>query len=134
MAADRYLKVILTIIAIELLWIGARSTAPPVAAQAATQNAAQGEAMPVVITGVNIDRPGDAYLPVAIVGNYRQVPPGRAQNRGEIQPLTARIDGSVMLNTSQPVRITSDRPLKIEADRPLKVENVGYSPGQRPGE
>ena len=89
--------------------------------------------MPVVITGVNIDRPGDAYLPVAIVGGYRQLPPGRAQ-RGDLQPLTARIDGSVMLNTSQPVRITSDRPLKIEADRPLKVENVGYTPGQRPGE
>ena len=126
MAADRYLKVILTIIAIELLWIGARNTAPPVAAQAATQSAAQGDAMPVVITGVTIDRPGDGYLPVAIVGNYRQVPAGRAQSRGEIQPLTTRIEGSVMLNPSQPVRIT--------ADRPLKVENVGYVPGPRPGE
>jgi hypothetical protein len=132
-AADRYLKVILTIIAIELLWIGVKSAAPPVAAQAATQNAAQGDAMPVVITGVNIDRPGDAYLPVAIVGNYRQVPPGRAQ-RENLQQLTTRIDGQVLLNTSQPVRITADRPLKIEADRPLKVENVAYTAGQRPGE
>ena len=127
MAADRYLKVILTIIAIELLWIGVRNVAPPVAAQAAAQSAAQDDAMRVVITGVNIDRPGDAYLPVAIVGNYRQLPPGRAQR--DMQPLTARID-----STLQPVRITSDRPLKIEADRPLKVENVGYTPGQRPGE
>ena len=34
MAVDRYVKVVLTIIALELFWIGVKDPAPPVAAQA----------------------------------------------------------------------------------------------------
>jgi hypothetical protein len=32
---DRYTKIVLTVIAIELLWLGLKTTAPPVEAQAA---------------------------------------------------------------------------------------------------
>src|SRR5574341_995586 len=122
MTTDRYLKIILTIIAVELLWLGVKDTAPSVAAQAA--------ATPVVIKAIEIDG-GGQFLPVAIVGSYRQVPPGT--NR-VIQPLTTRVDGIAMGAADRPLKVETDRPLKIEADRPLKVENVGYTPGQKPGD
>lgn len=121
MTADRYLRIILSIIAVELLWIGVKSAAPPVSAQAA--------ATPVVITGVQIDGTG-AFLPVGVVGSYRQVPQGIRI----IQPLTTRVDGIAMAPADRPLKVETDRPLKIEADRPLKVENVDYTPRQRPGE
>ena len=122
MTADRYLTIILTIIAVELLWIGMKSTAVPVAAQAG--------ATPVVITGVDMDGAGGAFLPVAVVGSYREVQRGVRT----IQPLTTRVDGIAMSATDHPLKFESDRPLKIETDRPLKVENVDYTPKQRPGE
>jgi hypothetical protein len=55
---DRYLKVILTVIAIELLWLGLRDLAPRVSAQAAP--------MPVVITRVQIEGADGGFLPVAL--------------------------------------------------------------------
>lgn len=119
---DRYLKIILTIIAVELLWIGVRDTATPVAAQVSPT--------PVVIKGIEVEGAGGAFLPVAIVGSYRDVPRGVRT----IQPLTTRVEGIAMNPGDRPLKIESDRPLKIEADQPLRVENVGYSPGQRPGE
>jgi hypothetical protein len=83
-AADRYLKVILTIIAIELLWIGVRDLAPPVAAQTAGR---------VVIAGV--DLADDAFLPVGVVGSYENVPFQLRYRPNPVRPLTTRIDGPV---------------------------------------
>jgi hypothetical protein len=108
----RYLNVILTVIALELLWLGSMHTGSPVAAQTS--------ATPVIITGVQVDGAG-AFLPVGVVGAYQRVPRGVT-----LGPLSARIDG--------PVKIEADRPLRIESDRPLRVESVPYTPGQRPGE
>ena len=122
MIADRYLKIILTVIALELLWMGLKSTAVPVTAQAA--------ATPVVIRGIEIDGAGGEFLPVAIVGSYRQVP----RELRTIQPLTTRVEGMAMSAGDRPLKFETDRPLKIETDRPLKVENVNYTPAQRPGE
>lgn len=122
MTADRYLRIILTVIAVELLWIGVKSAAPPVSAQAAPT--------PVVIKAIELDTASAAFLPVAVVGSYRQVPPGIRI----IQPLTTRVDGIALAPADRPLKIEMDRPVKIEADRPLKVENVGYTPGQKPGE
>jgi hypothetical protein len=120
--ADRYLKIILTIIAVELLWIGLKSTAVPVAAQA--------DATPVVIRGIEIDGAGGAFLPVAVVGSYRDAPRGVRT----IEKLTTRVEGITMGAGDRALKIETDRPLKIESDRPLKVENVNYTPSQRPGE
>ena len=108
MAVDRYVKAVLTIIALELFWIGIKDTAPPVAAQAQ----AQAPALPtqVVIRGIQIPAASNEYLPVGIVG----------------QP--------VRVDVTRPVKIETDRPIKIEADRALKVENVGYNPAPKPGE
>ena len=126
MNRDRYLRLILTVIALELLWLGVKDIGAPVAAQAAETR--------VVITGIEIntgDTPRAAFLPVGLVGSYRNVP---AVASGQLQPLSARIDGDVNIVASAPVKIEVDRPLKVEADRPLPVYNVGYTPRVRPGE
>jgi len=66
MTVDRYLRFILTVIAIELLWLGVRDAVPTVAAQQKLDPA------PVVITGVRIGGQEYTALPVAIVGTVRQ--------------------------------------------------------------
>lgn len=122
---ERYLKIVLTVIAMELLWLGVKDLAPPVQAQA-------GQVAPVrvVITGVDM-RPADGFLPVAVAGGYREVPAG---SRPVLEPLQVRISGSVPIEARAALKIEADRPLKIEADRPLRVESVPYTPGVRPGE
>jgi hypothetical protein len=121
--ADRYLKIVLTLIAIELGWIAVNQTMPRVQAQA------QPAPTPVVIRGIDLQ--GARLLPVALVGTYRQVPPEYAQI---LERPTVAVQGVVSVNAAAPVRIITDRPIKVEADRPLKVESVPYTPAQKPGE
>lgn len=123
MAVDRYLKAILTVIAVELFWLGVQDIAPRVSAQTT--------ATPVVITGVQMKQIDGGYLPVAIVGAARQIP---APYRNVLEPVQVRITGTVPIDTSRPLKIEADRPLKVEADRPLKVESVPYTPAPRPGD
>ena len=123
MSADRYTRIVLTVIAVELLWLGLARTAPPVSAQAGPT--------PVVITGVEVNPNTPGFLPVGIVGAYRTVPPPTARTLG---PLSTTVVGTVAVESNVPLRIQADRPLKIESDRPLKVESVTYTPNQRPGE
>jgi hypothetical protein len=107
MAGDRYLKLILTIIALELLWLGAKDFGAPLAAQQAPPAATR-----VVIAGVDLDTGNglrSAFLP-------------------------ARIDGEVRIVATSPLKIEAAGPLKVEADRPLPVQNVDYLPRTRPGE
>jgi hypothetical protein len=113
---DRYLKIILTIIALELGWIGFNQTMPPVSAQ--------GNATPVILRGIDLGSP-DAYLPVGVVGAYRQVPPSAIPT---MDRLTVRVDASAPLN------VRTIAPVEIDNRKPIKVENVGYTPGQKPGE
>ena len=113
----RYLKIILTIIAVELLWLGVRDMAPAVSAQAAATR--------VVIEGVELE--GGA-LPVAIAGQTMNA------GRMPLRPLQVGISGVVPIEARGVVKIEADRPIKIEADRPLRVESVPYTPGARPGE
>jgi hypothetical protein len=122
MHRDRYLRIVLTVIALELLWLGVKDLATPVSAQP--------PATRVVIAGVEIEGAGPLrhFVPIAIVGAYGQVPPGVP-----LGPLSARITGDVGAVVRGSVRIQADRPLKVEADRPLPVENVGYTPRERPG-
>jgi hypothetical protein len=78
--SDRYLKIVLTAIALELLWLAA-SAARPVAAQPS--------AMPVVITGIQLDPLVEA-LPVIV-------------------------DGPVLITADEPLKIEADRPLRVES-------------------
>jgi hypothetical protein len=118
---DRYLKIILTIIAVELGWLCIQSATPGVAAQAT--------ATPVLIKGIDVDLAGGAFLPVAVVGSFRDAP-----TDGRLQPLTTRVNGIAMGPADRPLKTEMDRPVKVESDKPLKVQNVDYTPSPRPGE
>ena len=62
MGLNRYLHAVLTLIAIELLWIALNGL--PVRTSAAAAN----EPMPVVITGVRLGASGEGIMPVAVAG------------------------------------------------------------------
>jgi hypothetical protein len=122
---DRYLKIVLTVIALELGWIGVNQMMPRAEAQ---QNAAT----PVVIRGIDLrGAPASAALPIAIVGAYRQIP-NELQRQLERPQVT--IANTVDVRAIAPVKVEADRPIKIAADTVLRVENVGYTPAQKPGE
>ena len=121
MRADRYLKIILTIIAAELGWIALTHGATPVRAQQ--------EAAPVVITGIQLRDSGD-FLPVGVIGQV-----GDGPIRGGFQPLATNIRNErVAVSLAQGVDVRAIGSIRIDSDRPIKVENVGYTPAQRPGE
>ena len=119
MTSDRYLKVILTIIALELGWMALTHSATPVTAQAAPTR--------VVITDVEIGT-NRGYLPVAVLGQM-------GSTDRWFQPIDTTVRNErVPVSIGQPVDVRPIGAIKIEADKPLKVENVGYTPAQRPGE
>ena len=95
MAVDRYVKTILTIIALELFWIGIKDAAPPLMAQA------QPAVTAVVIRGIQLPPASNEYLPVGVVG----------------QP--------VRLDLTRPVKIEADRALKVENVGYLPTKNPG---------
>lgn len=118
MRSDRYLKAVLTIIAIELGWIALTNTASPVSAQQ--------DATPVVITGIELRQPND-FLPVGVLGQLRS-------QRG-LQPLDINVRNErVPISVSQTLDVRAIGSIRIDSDRPIKVENVGYTPAQRPGD
>ena len=110
MTSDRYLKAILTVIALELLWIGIKDIAPPVSAQQA--------ATPVIIRGVQIDTELRGALPVT-----------------SAQPLRVTADRPLRIESLRPLKIEADTPIRIttDPDKPLSVESVPYTPSKRPG-
>ena len=58
--SDRYMKAVLTVIALELLWLSLDGGTRPLHAQPA--------AMPVVITGIRLEAGSDRRLPVVVEG------------------------------------------------------------------
>ena len=64
----RYLRIVLTVIAFELLWLAAAGPARPVSAQPA--------AIPVVITGIRLDSLDSDALPVSVDGTVIIAPLG----------------------------------------------------------
>jgi hypothetical protein len=60
MTRDRYLRFVLTLIAVELLWLAAYGLPAPASAQVA--------ATPVIITGIHLTTPDDNLLPVKVRG------------------------------------------------------------------
>jgi len=97
MIADRFTKVLLTVIALELLWLGINTTRPV---------SAQGAATPVVITGIAIPGPGSApagTLPVSVAGSVVVETAG---------PLPIRSDSPIQVEADQPlpVHVVPDAP------------------------
>ena len=127
MHIDRYVKIILTIIAAELLWIGLKDGATPVVAQA------QRAPTPVVITGIELSGPEAGFLPVAVVGSYRRIP---AAAREAVDRLTTEVtaERAVRVETERPLDVAVQGTVRVTAERPLRVESVPYTPSKGPGE
>ena len=118
--ADRYLRIVLTLIAIELGWIALKDTAVHVSAQ---QNQ---QPTQVVIRGVDIPcASGDrncreANLPVAIA---------RVND-----PVRVTADAPLPVDARGIVRIRTDQPMIVETrERPLLIQSVPAGTAPRPG-
>ena len=88
--SDRYLRIVLTVIALELFWIGVKDFATPVTAQAALT--------PVVIRSIQLPPGSQEYLPVGVVG----------------QPVRVDTVRPVKIEADRPIKIEADRALKVE--------------------
>jgi len=124
--SDRYLKIVLTVIALELAWLGVKDSGTPVNAQTN-----RSEPTPVVIAGVQ------GQLPIVIQGiRLNSRVPGALPIYGTPggEPVGVSAQMPLPIEAPRPLPIMGSVPLKIQADRPIPVENVGYTPGLRPGE
>lgn len=112
MTVDRYTKLILTVIALELGWIAINNAGVPVLAQ-------RTEAMPVIIRGVEGPPGKQPLIPVNVMGST-----------------------VLRVESERPLEVVGSRPFKVEADRPIPVESgnepllirtVSDPPANRPG-
>ena len=117
--SDRYLKVILTVIALELGWLGVKDVGTPVSAQATV------EPTPVILRGIEMKGRLPNALPI-----YQTEPLSIVAER----PILVEAQRPLPIESVRPLQIDGSVPLRIHADRPIPVENVGYKPGARPGE
>jgi hypothetical protein len=117
MSADRYMKIVLTVIALELGWIAIKDAGVQVAAQ-------QTEPMAVIIKGIEMppNTPGaPRSFPVMLVGTAR--------------PVSVTSDRPLLIDAPQPLRIEQVRPIVVETgDKALVVRSVQASAATRPGE
>ena len=123
MSADRYLRIVLTVIALELGWIAVKDVAVPVSAQ---QQAAP---TPVIIRGVDLTPGKPSSLPVTLVGSTATV---RVASE---RPLQIEAPRPLPVDVPQPVRIQADRPIVVETapERPLLIKTVPAVGAPRPG-
>ena len=112
MTVDRYTKLLLTLIVLELGWIGASNMGVRVSAQRA-------EPTPVVIRGVEGPPGKEVFIPVSVVGST-----------------VLRVESARPLEimARQPVKIEADQPIPVETgDEPLLIRTVSDPPAIRPG-
>src|SRR5687767_706 len=100
---DRYLKAILTVIAVELAWLGVKDLATPVSAQVNTAPT------PVIIRGIQIDNP-NVRMPVSV----RSI---------QIDNPNARLQGAMPIYQIEPMLVTAtaQQPVFIQAVRPIPI-------------
>jgi hypothetical protein len=113
MTVDRYTKLLLTVIALELGWIAISGAGVSVSAQ-------RNEPTPVIIRGVEGAPGKEAFIPVTLVG----------------APTAIRVESARPLEivSVQPVKIEADRPVPVEtAGEPLLIRTVSNPPAVRPG-
>jgi hypothetical protein len=112
MTVDRYTKLILTVIALELGWIAINNAGVPVLAQ-------RSEAMPVIIRGVEGPPGKQPMIPVNVMGST---------------VLRVESERPLEVVASQPVKIEADRPVPVETgNQPLLIRTVSDPPASRPG-
>jgi hypothetical protein len=126
MPRDRYLKIILTVIAIELGWLGVKDMAVPVSAQQTQQNQQNPPLTPVVIRGIDLPCGGntincrETFLPVSVT---------RATS-----PVRVTVDAPLPVDARGTVRIRQDQAIIVETgDRPLMIQSVPPTAAPRPG-
>jgi hypothetical protein len=126
MPRDRYLKIILTVIAIELGWLGVKDMAVPVSAQQTPQNPQNPPLTHVVIRGIDLPCGGNTIncretsLPVAVT---------RSTN-----PVRVTVDAPLPVDARGTVRIRQDQAIIVETgDRPLMIQSVPPTAAPRPG-
>jgi hypothetical protein len=128
MPRDRYLKIILTVIAIELGWLGVKDLAVPVSAQPAQQNqqAQNQQVMPVVIRGIDLPCAGNTI-------NCRETSVPVSVTR-TTAPMRITVDAPLPVDARGTVRIRQDQAIVVETgDRPLLIQSVPPSAAPRPG-
>ena len=126
MPRDRYLKIILTVIAIELGWLSVKDIAVPVSAQQTQQNQQTQQLTPVVIRGIDLPCAGnttncrETSLPVSVTRTTA--------------PMRITVDTPLPVDARGTVRIRQDQALLVETgDRPLLIQSVPPSAAPRPG-
>ena len=110
---DRYLRIVLTVIAIELAWMGVKDVIP-------TSVQAQSGTTRVVITGVELPN-RTQFLPVAVAGSVR----------GSLTPSWATLD--VLRTDLGTINARIVDPVRIDTTRPLDVKSVMATGAPRPG-
>jgi hypothetical protein len=125
MRTDRYLKFILTVIALELLWLGLKESAPRVLAQQ--------QPAPVVITGFQLGKQVYTALPVAVVGGIGKPLPS-ATDLPFLEPLRVRVPDPVLVDSRQPLSMTiANQPVTVQTgSKPLAVDAI-FKTGTAPG-
>jgi hypothetical protein len=122
--ADRYLRIVLTVIAIELAWIGLKDVvSTPVAAQPAVT--------PVVIRGFDAMAGVTPYIPVAIAGQVSVID-------ARVRPLTTRVEAgerALRVDISGTVNSRIIDPIRVDTSpsNPLDVKSVQAGGASRPG-
>ena len=111
--SDRYLRIVLTVIAVELAWIGLKDVLP-------TPAAAQAGAARVVIAGVDLPTQSH-FLPVAVAGSVR----------GAATPPWATLD--VLRTDLGTINARIVEPIRVDTTRPLDVKSVMAEGAARPG-
>ena len=123
MPRDRYLKVILTVIAIELGWLGVKDVAVPVSAQQTQQNP---QLTSVVIRGIDLPCQGNFI-------NCRETALPVSLTRTTV-PVRVTADTPLPVDARGTVRIRQDQAIIVETgDRPLLIESVPPTGAARPG-
>ncbi len=129
MPRDRYLKIILTVIAIELGWLAVKDVAVPVSAQQTQQNQ-QSQQSPqltqVVIRGIDLPCGGNTI-------NCRETSLPVSLTRATV-PMRVTADTPLPVDARGTVRIRQDQAIIVEtSDRPLLIQSVPPTAAPRPG-
>ena len=123
MSADRYMRIVLTVIALELGWIAMKDEAIPVSAQQV-----EPKPTPVIIRGVDLTPGKPSSLPVTLLGSTATV------KVASDRPLQIEAPRPLQIEAARPLMIQADRPIVVEtAQRPLLVQSVQAVGAQRPG-
>src|SRR5262245_32769548 len=129
MLRDRYLKIILTVIAIELGWLSVKDIAVPVSAQQPQQNQQAPQNQPltaVVIRGIDLPCQGNVI-------NCRETSLPVSVTRSSA-PVRVTADTPLPVDARGTVRIRQDQAIIVETgDRALLVQSVPPTGAPRPG-